>query len=541
MTTAQTDKILTNGVIYTMDQDNSIVSSMAIRGDRILAVGDEESVRSFAGQGSELLDLEGKTLLPGFIESHGHFMWIGETRTQIDLLGVDDIGRVEAAVAEEAAESPGGAWIHGHSWDQELWGATSFPDHSVLTRAAPNNPVVLVRRDGHSWWVNQAALDYAGFDAETPDPPGGVIVRDEMGRPTGMLIDTARSALGAHIPPFSEAEERRQFEIARDECLRYGVTSFHEMKTSARMLSFFESLQHEDLLRPRLYCYLNAQDEQLLDRYYRMGPIIEPAAYLTVRGVKLFADGALGSRGALLMDAYANDPGNLGIEVLDVEEMISTGLKAVRNGFQLSTHAIGDRAAFNTLNVYEQVRRQLGEEGVPIDDLRFRIEHAEILRPEDIERFAKLDVIAAIQATHHTSDMSYLEGHLGPARVKERASIWRSLLDQGVVVCGGSDTPIESTDPLVGIYASVTRKRADGFPPDGWGAEQRMSREEAVRSYTTAAAYAAFEENEKGSLEVGKLADAVLLSGDIMTVPDAELLTTRVEFTMIGGDIVYTA
>lgn len=533
------DLIMTNGLIHTLDQENSIASSMAIQDGRIVAVGDDEEVRPFRGEKSKILDLQGKTLLPGFIESHGHFMWIGEMRTQIDLMGVDDISKVEAAVAEVAAKSSPGAWIHGHSWDQELWGATTFPDHQVITRAAPDNPVVLVRRDGHSWWVNKAALDYANFGPETPDPPGGVIVRDTDGYPTGMLIDTARSVLGEQIPPATEAEEERQFAIARDECLRYGVTSFHEMKTSARMLDFFNGLTERDQLRPRLYCFLDAQDEALLEKYYAKGPQIDAGGYLTVRGVKLFADGALGSKGALLMEPYANDPGNLGIEVLDVEEMISYGMKAAKGGFQLSIHAIGDRAAYNSLNVYEQIRNQIDQEAGGRSDLRFRIEHAEILRPEDVSRFADLGVIAAIQATHHTSDMSYLEGHLGQERLNERASKWRDLINSGAVVCGGSDTPIESTDPLVGIYASTTRMRVDGYPENGWGAEQSMSREEAVRSYTTAAAYAAFEEDEKGSLEVGKLADAVLLSRDIMTIPAPQLLDTKVLFTMIGGELVY--
>jgi predicted amidohydrolase YtcJ len=387
--------------------------------------------------------------------------------------------------------------------------------------------------------VNQVALDIAGIDADTLDPPGGVIVRDANGSPTGMLIDTARSILENQLPPFTRAEELRQFEIARDECLRYGVTTFHDMMANAKELELFQTLNDQGQLLPRLVCYLHAQVESLMDAFYAKGPIIDPSGYLTVRGVKLFADGALGSRGALLMEDYSNDPGNRGIEVLDVEEMIGYGLKAVRNGFQLSTHALGDRAALNTLNVCEQIRRQIQQEGGAIDDLRFRMEHAEILRPEDVGRFADLGMIAAVQATHHTSDMLFLEGHLGRTRVNERASRWRDLLDSGAVLCGGSDTPMESTDPLVGIYVSETRRRLDGYPEDGWGIDQAMTREEAVRSYTTAAAYAAFEEDEKGSLEVGKLADAVLLSKDVMSIPAPELLDTHVLFTMIGGEIVY--
>jgi hypothetical protein len=356
-----------------------------------------------------------------------------------------------------------------------------------------------------------------------------------------MLIDTAIDLVAQRIPPPTPAEERHLLAIARDECLRYGVTTFHEMKTSARMLALFEALVADNQLRPRLYCFLDAQDEGLLQTYYARGPQIDPGGFLTVRGVKLFADGALGSRGALLFEDYANDAGNRGIARLDVEDMVSNALEAVEKGFQVSTHAIGDRAAFDTLNAYDQVRRQFQQDGGQVDDLRFRLEHAEILRPEDVPRFAQLGVVAAIQATHHTSDMAYLAGHLGATRTRERASLWRSLLDSGAVVCGGSDTPIESTNPLLGIYASVTRMRPDGFPLDGWGPEQRMTREEAVRSYTTTAAYAAFEETEKGSLEAGRLADAVLLSRDIVTIPARELLDTHVLFTMIGGEIAYQA
>jgi predicted amidohydrolase YtcJ len=278
-----------------------------------------------------------------------------------------------------------------------------------------------------------------------------------------------------------------------------------------------------------------------LQTYYARGPQINPEGFLSVRGVKLFADGALGSRGALLFEDYADDPGNRGIARTSAEELLAYGSAAVAHGFQLSTHAIGDRAAHEVLNVYEQIRQQVEQRGGRVDDLRLRLEHAELLHPGDIPRFDRLGVIAAIQATHHTSDMSYLEGHLGKARVQERASPWRALLDSGAVVCGGSDTPIESTNPLTGIYAAVTRTTPGGFPGGGWGPEQRMTRAEAVRSYTTEAAYAAFEEDVKGSLEAGKLADAVLLSRDIMTIPAAELLDTQVLFTMIGGKLVYEA
>jgi predicted amidohydrolase YtcJ len=541
MTTTQPDTILINGTIYTLDQQNTIASSLAIENGRVLALGDDETIRGLAGADTPIIDLAGHALFPGFIESHGHFMWIGEMRSQIDLLGVDDIDQVRAAVAAAAAKSRPGQWIQGHSWDQKRWGAKDFPDHQIISQAAPDNPVALVRRDGHSWWVNQRALDQAHIGAATPDPPGGTFVRDANGHPTGMLIDTAIDVIAERIPPPTPAEERHLFSIARDECLRYGVTTFHEMKTSARMLTLFQDLAAENQLLPRLYCFLDAQDEALLQSYYVLGPQIDPQGFLTVRGVKLFADGALGSRGALLFEEYANDPGNRGIARLDVEEIISYASEAVKKGFQVSTHAIGDRAACNVLNAYEQVRRQAQGEEMPMDDLRLRLEHAEILRPEDVARFAQQSVIAAIQATHHTSDMSFLEGHLGAARTRERASLWRSLLDSGAVVCGGSDTPIESTNPLLGIYAAVTRMTPDGFPKGGWGPEQRMTRQEAIRSYTAAAAYAAFEEADKGSLETGKLADAVLLSRDIMTIPAPELLDTQVLFTMIGGKLVYQA
>jgi predicted amidohydrolase YtcJ len=401
MTTTYPDTILTSGTIYTLDREGTIVSALAIKDGRILALGDDAAIRALAGDNTQTIDLAGHTLFPGFIESHGHFMWIGEMRTQIDLLGVDNIAQVRAAVAAAAAKSSPGQWIRGHSWDQKLWGEKDFPDHQLISEAAPDNPVVLVRRDGHSWWVNQRALDQAHIGVDTPDPPGGAFIRDAHGRPTGMLIDTAIDVVAECIPSPTPAEQRRLLAIARDECLRYGVTTFHEMKTSAKMLNLFQSLAAENQLLPRLYCFLDAQDEALLQSYYAQGPQIDPQGFLTVRGVKLFSDGALGSRGALLFEDYANDPGNRGIARLDVEEMITHALEAVRNGFQVSTHAIGDRAAYDTLNVYEQVSRQVRGEGGQVDDLRFRLEHAEVLRPEDVPRFAQQSVIAAIQATHH--------------------------------------------------------------------------------------------------------------------------------------------
>ncbi len=530
------DIALHNGKIYTLDAANSIASALAIRGNRIVAIGDDATIQSICGPATTCIDLGGNMLLPGFIESHGHFMWLGEVRTQIDLTEVDSVANVAQLVADKVQTVSAGEWIFGNNWDQSLWGG-AFPDARSLTAVAPDNPVVLVRRDGHSWWLNQAALDVAGINVDTPDPEGGAFIRDANGVPTGILVDNAFSVLAPHIPAATDAQFQRFFEIARDECLRLGITSFHEMRTEKRDLALFQKLAQDGALFPRQYCFLNSNDADLLATNYAKGPQIDPFGLLTVRGIKMFADGALGSRGASLMDDYADAPGNKGLATLSTGEMLRRGLEAVKQGFHISIHAIGDQAAHDVLNVYEALLAA----NPTATDLRFRLEHAQTLHPDDVPRFADLGVVAVLQAAHFTSDMVFLDERLGQARRQKRASRWRDLIDHGVAISGSSDTPLERLDPITGIYASVTRKHQNDTLAQGWDVDQCMTREEAVRSYTLGGAYAAFEEQSKGSIEVGKLADLVLLSQDLMTVSEDAILDTKVLFTMLDGKIVYEA
>lgn len=538
MSKVHADVILNNGTIYTLDGKGSIVYSLAIEKERILALGSEEKVNELKGQNTEIVDLQGKWVFPGFIESHGHLFWIGEWKEQIDVRS-DDINKVGKIIAKEAAGLAEDQWIRGHGWSQNQWGEDTFPDHRVLSQAAPNNPTLLTRVDGHSCWVNKRALELAGIDATTSDPPGGKIVRDAHGYPTGILIDRAMAMLESCMPEPGEEETRRCFEIGQDECLRYGVTTFHEAWADAIKIARLRKLDQEKALRFRLHNMLDAADENLLREWYERGPLIAADGHLVIRAIKLFVDGALGSRGALLFEDYANDPGNRGIKLLDENDVLKRSMEALKHGFQVCTHAIGDRAVRIALDGYERALEQFRADGKIVENHRFRVEHVELLSKEDIPRFAELGVVASMQATHCTSDMAWLEGYLGSARARERTSLWRSLLDSGAVIAGGSDTPIESANPLYGIYASITRMNPDGFPDGGWVPEQRMRREEALRSYTTWAAYASFEEDEKGSLEVGKLADLVVLSKNIMEIPPQELLTTDVRLTMVGGSVVY--
>ena len=539
MTTLHADVILKNGTIYTLDDKDSMASSLAIKNGRILAVGSDTEVDELKGKNTDIIDLEDKWLFPGFIESHGHLFWIGEMRKQIDVGNINDINKVGEVVADRAAELAGGQWIRGHSWNQNQWGEDAFPDHRILTQAAPHHPTLLTRMDGHSCWVNKRALELAGIDANTPDPPGGKIVRDERGNPTGILIDRAMDLLESSIPEPDAEEMKSRFEIGRDECLRYGVTTFHQALTDATKVAQFRKFDRENALGLRFYIMLDATDENLLREYYEQGPLIAPTGHLTIRAIKLFVDGALGSWGALVFEDYQNNPGNRGLQLLDDDGVFEYSMAALERGFQVCTHAIGDRANRIALNGYERALKRFRSDGRMVKNHRFRVEHAELLCPEDVPKFAELGVVAAMQATHCTSDMAWIENHLGPARAQARTSVWRSLLDSGAVIAGGSDTPIESTNPLYGIYAAITRANTDGFPDGGWVPEQRMTRREALRSYTTAAAYAAFEEDEKGSVEAGKLADLVVLSKDIVQIPPEELLTTDVLLTMVGGKIVY--
>ncbi len=524
---AQTAELAITGArIYTVDPAHPTASAMAVKDGKILAIGD---ITKFIGPSTRKIDVHGGAIIPGFIDSHGHMEGLGDSLDTLDLRGTKSEQEVAEIIRKAAREHKPGDWIRGHSWDQNNWPGKQFPKAETISAAAPENPVYLTRVDGHAGWVNGKALEIGGITAATPDPPGGKILRDAAGAPSGVLIDRAQSLVAGKIPPASRQQIREQLRRAALECARLGITTVHDAGVSREVLDAYRSLIREHRLPIRIYAMIGGEGA-LWREYLKRGP--ELGERLTVRSIKLMADGALGSRGAALKQPYADDPGNSGLLILQEKDIARVARDAVAHGFQVNTHAIGDRANRTVLDAYAAAL------GGP-NDRRFRIEHAQVVSLEDAPLFQKYSVLASMQATHATSDMPWAEARLGPERVKG-AYAWRRLLSLGVHVPNGSDFPVENPNPLWGFYAAVTRQDRDGNPPGGWFPDQRMTREEALKSWTIEGAYAAFEEKNKGSLAPGKLADFVVLSGDVMRITPAQILTTRVTMTVVGGEMVYS-
>jgi predicted amidohydrolase YtcJ len=519
------DLAVVNARVYTADAARPVADAIAVRAGRIVAVG--RDVSAYIGPGTRRIDARGATIIPGFIDSHGHMAGLGASMEVLDLRNVPSIEGVAGLVRQEAARRKAGEWILGRGWDQTLWGG-GFPTEEPLSAAAPDHPVYLMRVDGHAAWVNRKALEIAGVTASTPEPPGGKILRGASGRPAGILIDRAEDLASRKIPTPPAEQLRQRLERAALACSRSGITTVHDAGVGAEEIAAYRILLQERKLPVRVYAMIGGTGP-LWDEFQKRGP--EVGERLTIRSIKLVADGALGSRGAALLAPYSNDAGNSGLLILSRAEIERVARQALAHGFQVNTHAIGDRANRTALEAYGAV---LGKK----NDRRFRIEHAQVVAPEDFELFARYSVIAAVQATHATSDMRWAETRLGPERVKG-AYAWRRFLSLGVPVANGSDFPVEEPNPLRGFYAAITRQDESGNPSSGWFPEQRMSRQEALRSWTVGGAYAAFEEQTKGSLTPGKLADFVMLSDDIMIAAPREILKTRVLMTVVGGEVVY--
>ena len=519
---AQTaDLAVKNARIYTVNPKQPRASGIAVRQGRIAAVGDD--VSRFIGPATRVIDARGAMIMPGFIDSHGHVRSLGDGLASVDLRGVRSEADAVEKVRQAAARSRPGEWIHGSAWDQNLWPGGRFPDAQGISKAAPNNPVVMERVDGHAIWVNRKAMEVAGINAATADPPGGRILRDAKGNPDGVFVDNAMELVERRIPTASSEQIEQSILRATRVLASDGITTVHDAGVQYTDLDAYRSLIRKGELPVRVYAMI-LYPAPLPDKP-------EIGDYLTVRSVKMIADGALGSRGAALIEPYADDPGNRGLLILDRATIRAEAEKALAKGFQVNTHAIGDRANRTVLEAYADVLKGP-------NDKRFRIEHAQVVTPEDFAKFRKYSIIASMQPTHATSDMGWAQDRLGPERIKG-AYAWQTFLRLGVHVPSGSDFPVEDPNPLPGFYAAVTRKKADGTPAGGWFPGQRMTRDEALHSWTIEGAYAAFEEDRKGSLEPGKMADFVMLSGDIMTMPETEIAKTRVTLTVVGGKIVF--
>jgi predicted amidohydrolase YtcJ len=524
--------LFVNGVVYTLNDQQPVAEAIAIRGDRIVAVGSTADLK-VGYTATQVIDLQGKPAYPGFTDSHAHLESLGAALMNLSLLDAPSPEAIATRVAERMSTLPPGGWIRGRGWDQNLWPSRAFPNRATLDAVAPDNPVYLTRVDGHAVWVNSAVLKMAGISAATPDPQGGRIVRDALGEPTGVFIDNAIDLLSALLPQPNEEERTHAVELAVQACLKVGLTEVHDMGVDLQGIDIYKKLIARGEFPFRVNAAIGGAGATW--EYYRKTGPDRGDGRLAVRAIKLYADGALGSRGAALIESYADDPGNRGLTLLSSEEIRKIAGEAVKLGFQVCVHAIGDRANHIVLNVYEDVLKSLPDKQF---QARFRVEHAQVIDPGDIPRFNSLGVIPVMQPTHCTSDMGWAEERLGPTRVNG-AYAWRSLLDQGSIIPGGSDFPVEAPNPLWGFYAAITRQDQEGRPPGGWHPEQCMTREEALKAYTVWSAFAGFEEKSRGTIEPGKLADIVVLSDDIMKIAPSEIIGTSVRMTIVGGDIVY--
>jgi predicted amidohydrolase YtcJ len=524
--------LLTGGRIYTMDAADRVVDTLVVRDGGIRFAGRRSDVNPAPGE--EVVDLGGRAVLPGLVDAHGPLMHLARARLSLDARGLASEAEIARRVGERAAARPRGEWITGRHWDQNLWPGRAFPGKASLDRVAPDHPVALVRVDGHATWANSAALAAAGIDRATPDPPGGLVARDAHGEPTGLLIDTAQRLLQAVEPRPSETQFDRAVRECLDECLAAGLTGIHEMGVELYALASYRRLLERGAFPLRNYVAVAGRSASTWSHYRQRGPETLGDGRIVVGALKLLADGALGSRGAALHDAYCDDPGNTGLVLIPGEEVERLTLEAGALGFQVCVHAIGDRANTLVLDAFERALAR-----APRPDHRLRVEHAQILAEPDLPRFARLGVLPSMQATHCTSDMPWAGERLGPERLRG-AYAWRSLLATGVRIAGGSDFPVESPNPFHGIHAAVTRRPRAGDDP-GWQPEQRMTRMEAVRSFTTWNAYASRQEARLGSLEPGKHADLVVLSDDVFACPAERIPRVRPVLTLVAGEIVFRA
>ncbi|MEZ6244229.1 MAG: amidohydrolase [Phycisphaerales bacterium] len=557
-------RVYLNAKIYTASDEAPTAEAMATENGRIVGIGSKRDVLPFIDEGVEIVDVSGRVILPGLIDAHAHMMGLGQLKVGvIDLAGTKSYEEVIDRVRARADAVPRGTWILGRGWDHELWPSGELPTHQLLSDAVPDHPVWLSRVDGHAALANAAAMKAAGIDDRTPSPEGGEILRGDDGRATGIFVDNAQPLIEGAVPPHARGEDAELILAAQDMCLSAGLTGVHDMGVSPETVEVYKQLAADGRLKMRMYVLVPGQ--VAIEYFAQHG--IYVSGRVTVRACKLYMDGALGSRGAWLLEPYADRPVDrdgdpyVGLNVVDPLFVDKVAKDANDHGYQVCTHAIGDRANRRVLDAYEFAQaiaipatsaagesagettgpgagQPLGSGLLHARNNRFRIEHAQLLDAADIPRFEDLGVLPSMQPTHCTTDMRWIEERIGRDRTVG-AYAWRSLIDSGVPIASGSDFPVESHNPFLGIYAAVTRQDLEGAPAGGWHPEQRMTRAEALKSFTIWAAYAAFEEDEKGTLEVGKLADFVVIDRDIMTCEAGLIPDTKVLKTVIGGETVY--
>jgi predicted amidohydrolase YtcJ len=540
---APADLVLLNGKIVTLESATPEAQAIAIAGSRIAAIGSSAEIKRHAGPRTQVIDLQGQLAIPGFMEGHGHFTGVGTAQLQLKLMTAKTWDEIVAMVAAAAKTAKPGQWIYGRGWHQEKWdvkpspNVEGFPVHDSLSKVSPNNPVLLTHASGHASFVNAKAMEISGITKDTANPPGGDILRDAQGNAIGALRETAsglvRRGRGepARTPEEEAARARRILELASQEVLAKGITSFQDAGSSFADVDLMKTLIDEGKINNRLWVMLRVGNQALAQNLAKYKTIDYADGMLTVRGIKKSIDGALGPRGAWLLEPYSDKPDSTGLNTTPVDDIRETARLALEHGYQLCVHAIGDRANRETLNIFEEAFKARDGKA-----LRWRVEHAQHLHPADIPRFGKMGVIASMQGVHCTSDAPYVLARLGEKRAEEGAYVWQKLMQSGAIVSNGTDAPVEDVDPVASYYATVSRKLKDGTVFFG---SQRLNRIDALKSYTINVAFAGFEENARGSLKPGKYADITVLSKDILTIPEDEIPTAQVAYTIVGGKIKY--
>ena len=534
-TTATDVSIVHNAAIYTAEKNLPQIEAFAYNGNKFVAVGSVKDLQE-KYPGAQNLDLDGATVVPGIIDAHGHLLGLGQSLVNVDLRGTKSKNEIIQVLKSRARSMLPGQWLLGGGWDQNDWDVIELPTAADLDQAFADRPVWLARVDGHANWANSKAMAVATKDLSGSwQPEGGEITRDENGNANGIFVDNAVNLIQAYVPNETDAELTHALTLAMKKTASVGLTAMHDAGTSLRVWRLLEQLKQQNALEVRVYAMADGANE-MLDHLCDNSAIIDPKAMLTSRSIKLYSDGALGSRGAALLSEYSDDPNNLGLLIESQETLTKHSTRAVNCGLQVNIHAIGDRGNRVTLDVLEAANS--GDAGLK-NPGRHRIEHSQVIALQDFQRFKDLNLIASVQPTHATSDMYWAEERVGAKRI-EGAYAWQKFADMGIPLALGSDFPVEKPEPLLGFYAAVSRQDNKGWPENGWYAKEKLSREQALYGFTLGAAYSSFQEDQLGSIAIGKFADFVVLSNNIMTVPVKEILNTKVLKTVINGNTVFS-
>ncbi len=537
----EADMIILGGDIYTANPAQPQVEAVVVNDGYILYAGDSTNAMGYRSAETMIMNLEGKTMTPGFIESHAHMMGLGYAKLNLDLNGISSYQALVDKVDSAAKVAAPGEWIIGRGWHQSKWSVNNregwvrgFPVHDALSAVSPENPVYLKHASGHAALANAKAMEIAGVTNSTEFSDEGEIIKDSQGNPTGIFNELAQGLISKNIPATTDEKDRRALALAVQACMENGITSFHDAGAGQSTIDLYQEFLDQGKLDVRMWVMLHGRDSALLSKWYEKGPHIDREGKLTIRAIKLYADGALGSRGAWLLAPYEDREGHVGHATSDMSLIYRVAKEGLEHGFQVCTHAIGDRANREVLDQYEKALSE-----IPTDNHRYRVEHAQHIDPRDIPRFGQMGVIASMQAIHMSSDRPWAIDRLGKLRIEQGAYVWKKLFDSGARIINGTDAPVEPVDPIACFFASVTRQTLAGMPEGGYEPSQKMTRDQALKTYTIDAAYGGFEEEIKGSIEVGKVADFTVFSQNIMTIPDADILKTKVDYTIVGGEVKY--